>query len=227
MPQKILRAGAAPAALAVAVAIVAAALAAHPAPARAASARQTRGGRCRHRPPAPERRRGPPRDGRRARRRRRRRPLGRAGAPLRPRLARDRPRADRRGGAFAFRFQPREPGSAAVRVRAGDARRARRALERLPPRAGLVVRPRLLRRAPRLRRHAHARHARRGEQDAAVRHEGHAAPRRADRRASRSSTAARTPAGASSTSPRRRRTASASSGAGRSSSPIRSVGRAA
>jgi rare lipoprotein A len=91
MPQKILRACAAPAALAVAVAIAAA----HPAPARAASpgARPVAGDRT----VALERRSG-------------------RGCHT---IDRDRTAA---GGAFAFRFQPREPGSAAVRVRAGAAR---------------------------------------------------------------------------------------------------------
>jgi rare lipoprotein A len=119
MPQKILRAGAAPAALAV----VAAALAAHPAPARAASARA--------RPVAGDvaiaRRRLNVVAGRRAMLAGR--VVGAAGGrtvALERRSGRgwrtidhDRTAA---GGAFAFRVQPQEPGSAAVRVRAGDAR---------------------------------------------------------------------------------------------------------
>ena len=59
------------------------------------------------------------------------------------------------GGAFAFRFRPVASRSAAVRVRRGRPC-PRRTAERLPPRAGVVVRPGPLRRPARLRRHADA-----------------------------------------------------------------------
>jgi rare lipoprotein A len=122
MPQKILRACAAPAALAVAGAIVAAAPAAHPAPARAASA----GSRPVAGDLAIARQRLNVVAGRRAMVAGRVVGAGGRTVALERRsghgwrtIDRDRTAAD---GAFAFRFHPRNPGSAAVRVRAGAAR---------------------------------------------------------------------------------------------------------
>jgi rare lipoprotein A len=124
MPQKILRACAAPAALAVTGAVVAAAPAAHPAPARAASAgarpmagdvaiaRQRLNFVAGRRATVAGRVVGAAGGGRTVA------PERRSGRGWRT-IDRDRTTA---GGAFAFRFHPREPGSAAVRVRAGAAR---------------------------------------------------------------------------------------------------------
>ena len=105
-------------------------------------------------------------------------------APHGARLAHGRPRPDRCEGRLPPAGAPRpgaerrRPGPGRRRRGPGPGRRGRRAPERLPPRARVVVRPRLLRPAAGLRRHAPRRPARRREQVAALRHDGDAAPRR-------------------------------------------------
>ena len=100
-------------------------------------------------------------------------PAGRhraAAAPLRRRLDDDRPRHHaRRRRASRFAFRPQQSGSARLRV-ARRRRAARdRAAQRLPPRRGVVVRPRPVRQQAVVRRAPDARHAGRRPQDAAVR----------------------------------------------------------
>ena len=153
---------------------------------------------------------GPPARTRRAAR-------GAAGA-RQARLADADPRAHRRA-----RSLPAELHAAPARQRVGapalrrQRLRARlappaRSAERVPPGRGLVVRRRG---QPRVRRIAHELHDGRRQQDAAVRHAGHAALRRPHGARAAWSTAARTSKGANSTSPKRPRTRSASTASGR------------
>ena len=78
-------------------------------------------------------------------------------------------------GRYSLRYRTKRNGSWPLRVHAATANRLLGRLNVYRQALRLVVRPGPLRRAPRLRRHADAGHARRRQQDAAVRHEGHPA----------------------------------------------------
>ena len=91
----------------------------------------------------------------------------------------DRDRTDARG-RYVLRKRLKQAASARVRVVSSTgAKRMRRPPERVPPRTGVVVRPRAVRQQAGLWRHVDDRFDRCRQQEPAVRDEGHAPPSRA------------------------------------------------